>query len=345
MNKTKVFLITGGAGFIGINLVRLILDTTPHQVINVDLLTYAANTDALNAFACNANYQFACADIADQEEMAQLIQRYQPDVILHLAAESHVDRSIAAAADFMRTNIMGTYSLLSASLAYWQSLPANRQAEFVFHHVSTDEVFGDLPIDAPAFVESDPYQPSSPYAASKASSDHLVRAWHRTYQLPVLLSHCSNNFGPYQHNEKLIPLVIDKLLNQQSIPIYGNGLQQRDWLYVTDHAKALLKVALEGKRGDSYNIGTGQNCTNLALVRRLCALFDQRFPAVAKQLNGHQSLIQFVPDPAGHDVRYAINSHKIQTTLGWQPEVSFELGLQKTLDWYIDFYTIKQHQA
>ena len=332
-------LITGGCGFIGSALIRYLLTSTPHSVLNVDKLTYAANPDAVADVASHSNYQFEQLDICNLAALQQLLARYQPDAIMHLAAESHVDRSIAGANEFINTNINGTFTLLEACRAYWQQLSADKQAAFRFHHVSTDEVFGDLAtVAAPAFTEDTPYAPSSPYAASKAASDHLVRAWHRTYGLPVVISNCSNNYGPWQHAEKLIPNTISKALAGEPIPIYGNGLQIRDWLYVDDHAKALYLVLTQGIVGQSYNIGGNCEQRNLDVVIAICDLLDQFVPMHERGYpikTKHSSLMTYVSDRPGHDKRYAVNTSKIQQKLSWQPLESFSSGLSKTVIWYL----------
>jgi len=320
-------VITGGAGFIGSALIRHIIHHTDHSVLNIDKLTYASNPDALLLVSDNDRYQFVQLDICSRSAMDEQLNRFQPDAIMHLAAESHVDRSISQPSAFMQTNIMGTYTLLEAALAYWKKDQSRR---FVFHHVSTDEVFGDLQGDG-YFTEDSPYQPSSPYSASKASADHLVRAWHRTYGLPILISNCSNNYGPYQHPEKLIPLVITKALSGEAIPVYGDGQQIRDWLYVDDHAKALLEVVAKGAIGDTYTIGGHNEYRNLQLVEKICSILDEKIPS--KQTYRQQ--IQLVNDRPGHDRRYAINANKIKQQLGWQPLESLETGLTKTIQWHI----------
>ena len=331
-------LITGGCGFIGSALIRYLLTSTPHSVLNVDKLTYAANPDAVADVATNPNYQFEQADICDLVALQQIFTRYQPDAVMHLAAESHVDRSIAGAGDFINTNINGTFTLLEAARGYWQQLSDDKQAAFRFHHVSTDEVYGDLAtVDAPAFTETTPYAPSSPYAASKAASDHLVRAWHRTYGLPIVISNCSNNYGPWQHAEKLIPNTISKALAGEIIPVYGNGEQVRDWLYVEDHAQALYQVLTHGTVGQSYNIGGNNELRNIDVVRLIGQLLDQLLPlpSSASATRSYTEQIKFVADRPGHDKRYAVNTSKIQQQLSWQPLESFSSGLAKTVAWYL----------
>lgn len=331
-------LITGGCGFIGSALVRYLLTSTPHRVLNVDMLTYAANPNAVADVATNPNYQFEQLDICNLAALQQIFARFQPDAVMHLAAESHVDRSIAGAGDFINTNINGTFTLLEAARGYWQQLSDDKQAAFRFHHVSTDEVYGDLAtVDAPAFTEITPYAPSSPYAASKAASDHLVRAWHRTYGLPVVISNCSNNYGPWQHSEKLIPNTISKALAGEIIPVYGNGEQIRDWLYVEDHAKALYRVLTQGAVGQSYNIGGNNELRNIDVVRLIGQLLDQLLPlpSSASATRSYTEQIKFVADRPGHDKRYAVNTSKIQQQLSWQPLESFSSGLAKTVAWYL----------
>ncbi|NQD91275.1 dTDP-glucose 4,6-dehydratase [Pseudomonas sp. CrR25] len=333
-------LVTGGAGFIGSALIRHLLNHTEHQVLNLDKLTYAGNLESLASVADNPRYRFLQADIGDQPKVALALAEFQPDAIMHLAAESHVDRSIDGPAAFIQTNIVGTYALLEACRAYWSTLPAARQQAFRFHHISTDEVYGDLHGVDELFRETTPYAPSSPYSASKAASDHLVRAWQRTYGLPVLLTNCSNNYGPYHFPEKLIPLVILNALDGKPLPVYGNGQQVRDWLYVEDHARALLKVVSEGRVGETYNIGGHNEQQNLHVVESICALLDE-FASEGKCVRGEgikqsfKELITFVKDRPGHDQRYAIDAGKIERELGWTPEESFESGLRKTVRWYL----------
>ena len=327
--------VTGGCGFIGSAFIRYLLQHTQHNVVNIDKLTYAANPQALASAAVNPRYQFVQADICDSSTLKQLFLQYQPQAVVHLAAESHVDRSISGAADFIHTNINGTFTLLEAARHYWQRLAEAEQAAFRFHHVSTDEVFGDLAtLDLPAFTEQTPYAPSSPYAASKAASDHLVRAWYRTYGLPVVLSNCSNNYGPWQHAEKLIPNTINKALAGQPIPVYGDGSQIRDWLYVEDHAQALYQVLTQGRVGESYNIGGNNQQRNIDVVTAICTLLDELVPNSPLTTN-HSKLITFVTDRPGHDVRYAVDSQKIMTDLGWQPNYTFAQGLRQTVQWYL----------
>lgn len=328
----KKLLITGGAGFIGSALIRETIRTTPHRVLNVDKLTYAGNLESLASVQDHDRYEFVQADISDRATMDHLFATYQPDAIMHLAAESHVDRSIEGPADFINTNIVGTYTLLEAARNYWQQLPAKTKAQFRFHHISTDEVYGDLRETSALFTEDTPYAPSSPYSASKAASDHLVRAWHRTYTLPILITNCSNNYGPYHFPEKLIPLCINNALAGKPLPIYGAGDQIRDWLYVEDHARALLQVIERGVIGETYNIGGHNEMTNLEVVQSICDLLDELRP----QNYAYQTLITHVKDRPGHDQRYAIDASKIETCLGWTPQETFSSGLRKTVNWYLD---------
>ena len=326
-------LITGGAGFIGSALIRHLLNHTEHQVLNLDKLTYAGNLESLASVAEHSAYRFVRADIADSAAVSQALAEFQPDAVMHLAAESHVDRSIDGPAAFIQTNIVGTYALLETTRAYWMKLDEARKATFRFHHISTDEVYGDLHGVDDLFTETTPYSPSSPYSASKAASDHLVRAWQRTYGLPVLLTNCSNNYGPYHFPEKLIPLVILNALDGKPLPVYGDGQQVRDWLYVEDHARALLKVVSEGAVGETYNIGGHNEQTNLHVVESLCALLDELAP---RQSGSYKEQISFVRDRPGHDLRYAIDASKIERELGWKPEETFSSGLRKTVHWYLN---------
>nr|WP_298138555.1 dTDP-glucose 4,6-dehydratase [uncultured Pseudomonas sp.] len=327
-------LITGGAGFIGSALIRHLLNDTEHSVLNLDKLTYAGNLESLQGVASNPRYRFVQADIADSENVSRALAEFQPEAIMHLAAESHVDRSIDGPAAFIQTNIVGTYALLEATRAYWLQLDETRKQAFRFHHISTDEVYGDLHGVDELFRETTPYAPSSPYSASKAASDHLVRAWQRTYGLPVLLTNCSNNYGPYHFPEKLIPLVILNALDGKPLPVYGNGQQVRDWLYVEDHARALLKVVTEGRVGETYNIGGHNEQTNLHVVQSICALLDELAPR--RDGGIYAELISFVTDRPGHDLRYAIDAGKIQRELGWTPRETFTSGLRKTVLWYLE---------
>lgn len=326
-------LITGGAGFIGSAVIRHIIESTQDSVVNVDKLTYAGNLESLNSVSSNDRYGFEHVDICDRFHLDRVFGQHQPDAVMHLAAESHVDRSIDGPAAFIETNIVGTYTLLEAARAYWQGMPKQRKAAFRFHHISTDEVYGDLAGTTDLFLETTPYAPSSPYSASKASSDHLVRAWHRTYDFPVLLTNCSNNYGPYHFPEKLIPLIILNALEEKPLPVYGKGDQVRDWLYVEDHARALYLVATQGKVGETYNIGGHNEKQNIEVVRQVCGLLDLLKPRSSGQYN---QLITYVEDRPGHDKRYAIDASKIQRDLGWIPTESFESGLKKTVLWYLN---------
>ncbi len=328
----KRVIVTGGAGFIGSAVVRHLLSQPGFEVLNIDKLTYAANLDSLRDVADNARYRFLQADVADRQRMSQAFADFRPHAVMHLAAESHVDRSIDGPEVFVHSNVVGTVSLLIAALDYWRGLEGPDAAAFRFHHVSTDEVFGDLG-ETGAFTEDSPYQPSSPYSASKAAADHFVRAWSRTYGLPVVLSNCSNNYGPFHFPEKLIPLIIMKCLGGEAIPVYGDGTQVRDWLFVEDHARALQAVMERGEPGDSYNIGGDAERTNLAVVHTVCDILDRHRP---RQEGRHRDLITFVPDRPGHDRRYAMDFSKAEQTLGWRPQESFESGIEKTVQWYLD---------
>jgi dTDP-glucose 4,6-dehydratase len=334
------FLVTGGAGFIGSAVVRELIGNTEHRVVNVDKLTYAGNLESLPAFVTDsARYRFHRADIGDREAMARILEEAQPDVILHLAAESHVDRSIDGPAAFIETNIVGTYQLLEAVRSYWQALAerdASRAQRFRFHHISTDEVYGDLAPEDPPFAEAHAYAPSSPYAASKASSDHLVRAWRRTYGLPTLVTNCSNNYGPYHFPEKLIPLMILNALAGKPLPVYGDGLQVRDWLYVEDHARALVHVATQGEVGETYNIGGCNEVRNIDVVRTVCQLLEALKPEKPVGVARYADLITHVTDRPGHDTRYAIDAAKLERELDWRPQETFESGLRKTVAWYLE---------
>lgn len=327
-------LVTGGAGFIGSAVCRHLAADPKISIVNFDKLTYAGNLASLRQIENHPNYNFLQADICDDTGVLEVLRANEIDVVMHLAAESHVDRSIDGPAAFIETNIIGTFRLLNAALAYWRELPEQRKSGFRFHHISTDEVFGDLPFDSGIFTEETPYQPSSPYSASKAASDHLVRAWHETYGLPVVLSNCSNNYGPFHFPEKLIPLVILNALDEKPLPVYGAGTNVRDWLYVEDHARALALVATKGKLGESYNIGGRAERTNLNVVETICSILDKKRP----RSNGksYADLINFVTDRPGHDRRYAIDASKIERELGWKPQETFETGLEKTIQWYLD---------
>jgi dTDP-glucose 4,6-dehydratase len=327
-------LVTGGAGFIGSAVIRHIIENTHHHVLNVDKLTYAGNLESLQSIEQSERYQFFQTDICDQVELEKIFENFQPNVVMHLAAESHVDRSIDGPATFIQTNIVGTYSLLEAARKYWLSLTAEVKESFRFHHISTDEVYGDLEGTTDLFKETTPYAPSSPYSASKASSDHLVRAWHRTYGLPTIVTNCSNNYGPYHFPEKLIPLVILNALDMKPLPIYGKGDQIRDWLFVEDHARALYQVVTTGAVGQTYNIGGHNEKQNIEVVKTICNILDELKP----QANGqkYESLIKFVEDRPGHDLRYAIDAGKIEKDLGWKPLETFETGIRKTVEWYLN---------
>ncbi|MBQ0780102.1 MAG: dTDP-glucose 4,6-dehydratase [Thalassolituus oleivorans] len=328
-------LVTGGAGFIGSAVIRYVIEQTEDEVLNLDALTYAGNLASLSAVADSPRYQFVQADIRNLLELRAVVTRFQPDAIMHLAAESHVDRSIDGPADFIQTNVLGTFNLLEVVRDYVQAMPPERAATFRFHHVSTDEVFGDLGLSAVKFTEQTAYAPSSPYAASKAAADHLVRAWGRTYGLPIVVSNCSNNYGPCQFPEKLIPHIILNALQGKPLPVYGDGLQVRDWLYVDDHAAALYRVLTAGQAGETYNIGGHNEQTNLDVVNAICdllnTLVDNKLVGIAR----FNDLITFVDDRPGHDVRYAIDASKIQHELGWQPKETFASGLVKTVRWYL----------
>jgi dTDP-glucose 4,6-dehydratase len=326
-------LVTGGAGFIGSAVCRLFVGEMKLTILNVDKLTYAANSKSLQTIEGDPHYSFQRADICDRETIARLLQQFDPDAVLHLAAESHVDRSIDGPAPFIKTNIEGTYILLEAALAHWRRLSPERAARFRFHHVSTDEVFGSLG-PAGKFTETTPYQPNSPYSASKAAADHLVRAWHKTFGLPTVISNCSNNYGPYHFPEKLIPLAILKALHGEAIPVYGKGDNIRDWLYVEDHARALFTILTEGTVGENYNIGGNTERTNLAVVTSICHLLDEMLPGSAHRRC--EQLITFVVDRPGHDRRYAMDITKVGRELGWEPREDFESGLHKTVAWYLE---------
>lgn len=327
-------LVTGGAGFIGSAVCRHLISTGAERVVNVDKLTYAGNLRSLSTIDNNPGYVFREADICDDRTMLSIMRTEQINCVMHLAAESHVDRSIDGPGVFIETNVVGTFRLLNAALTYWSELESTEKENFRFHHISTDEVFGDLPFDQGIFTEETPYAPSSPYSASKAASDHLVCAWHKTYGLPVVLSNCSNNYGPYHFPEKLIPLVILNAVDEKPLPVYGSGANVRDWLYVEDHAQALTLVLTKGTVGESYNIGGRAERTNLSVVENICDILDLKRP----RANGHsyRELISFVADRPGHDKRYAIDATKIERELGWIPHESFESGLSKTIDWYLD---------
>ena len=329
-------LVTGGAGFIGSAVVRYLINDTEHQVLNIDKLTYAGNLESLASVSYSERYQFSQTDICDRAALDAAFAQFQPDIIMHLAAESHVDRSIDGPADFIETNIVGTYQLLEATRAYWSQLPGERKATFRFHHISTDEVYGDLEGTDDMFTETSSYAPSSPYSASKASSDHLVRAWYRTFGLPVVLTNCSNNYGPYHFPEKLIPHMILNALAGKDLPVYGKGNQIRDWLFVEDHARALVLVATTAEVGETYNIGGHNQKQNIEVVHKLCELLEELHPEKPAGIANYKDLITFVKDRPGHDLRYAIDASKIERELGWKPQETFETGLRKTVEWYLE---------
>lgn len=327
-------LVTGGAGFIGSAVCRLLVRREGVRVINLDKLTYAGNLQSLRAIENAANYRHYQVDICDDVRVLEILRRERIDTIMHLAAESHVDRSIDGPAAFVETNILGTFRLINTALTHWRELPDEKQERFRFHHVSTDEVFGDLPFDGGVFTEQTPYAPSSPYSASKAASDHFVRAWHETYGLPVVLSNCSNNYGPFHFPEKLIPLVILNAMHERPLPVYGTGANVRDWLFVEDHARALELVATRGGIGESYNIGGRAERTNLSVVERICDILDEKRPRTGG--SSHRELITFVTDRPGHDRRYAIDPTKVERELGWKARETFDSGIAKTVDWYLE---------
>ena len=327
-------LVTGGAGFIGSAVIRHIIHNTDDEVLNIDKLTYAGNLESLKDIDQSTRYTFQQIDIYDKEALEQAFDSFKPNLVMHLAAESHVDRSIDGPAEFINTNIVGTYHLLEVARQYWQKLDDLDKQQFKFHHISTDEVYGDLEGTTDLFTETTPYAPSSPYSASKASSDHLVRAWHRTYGFPVLITNCSNNYGPYHFPEKLIPLVILNALDGKALPIYGKGNQIRDWLYVEDHARALYKVVTEGKMGETYNIGGHNEKQNIEVVKTICHILDELKPQENRQ--PYESLITFVKDRPGHDLRYAIDASKIANELNWTPTETFDSGIRKTVEWYLN---------
>jgi dTDP-glucose 4,6-dehydratase len=334
MTRAQRILVTGGAGFIGSAVCRHLVRSGGYHVVNVDKLTYAGNLESLREIEDSPRYRFRQADICDDRTILEILRDERIDRIMHLAAESHVDRSIDGPAAFLETNVVGTFRMLDAALTYWRGLDTERQGNFRFHHVSTDEVFGDLPLDEGIFTEETPYAPSSPYSASKASSDHFVRAWHDTYGLPVVLSNCSNNYGPYHFPEKLVPLIILNALDGKPLPVYGKGENVRDWLFVDDHARALEQVMMKGEVGESYNVGGRAERTNLAVVQTICEILDRKRP-----LEGgarRRDLIAFVADRPGHDRRYAIDPSKIERELGWRSHETFETGIERTIDWYLD---------
>jgi dTDP-glucose 4,6-dehydratase len=333
MPLSHKYLVTGGAGFIGSAVVRRLIEATDHVVLVVDKLTYAGNLDSLRGVSTSNRYAFEQADIVDAAAMRRIVSEFAPDIIMHLAAESHVDRSIDGPGEFIQTNVVGTFSLLQAALNHFRALADERRKSFRLHHISTDEVFGSLGADG-LFREDTPYRPNSPYSASKAASDHLARAWHHTYGLPVVMTNCSNNYGPYHFPEKLIPLTIINALEGKPLPVYGNGENVRDWLHVEDHAEALLLVAEQGRLGESYNVGGHGERSNIAVVRMICSILDELVPDPA--IGPREKLISFVTDRPGHDARYAIDAGKIARELGWKPRRSFEQGLRETVRWYLD---------
>ncbi|MEP1554049.1 MAG: dTDP-glucose 4,6-dehydratase [Paraglaciecola sp.] len=341
MTTAKTIIVTGGAGFIGSAVIRHLINDTSHKVINLDKLTYAGNLESLKTVAENERYYFEQVDICDGPEVKRVLETYQPDIIMHLAAESHVDRSIDGPGEFIQTNVVGTYTLLEQARHFYAALEGDKKADFCFHHISTDEVYGDLPhpddvaagTELPLFTEQTAYEPSSPYSASKAASDHLVRAWLRTFKLPTVVTNCSNNYGPYHFPEKLIPLVILNALAEKQLPVYGKGNQIRDWLYVEDHARALVLVATTGDIGQTYNIGGHNEKQNIEVVHTICDILDDIKPSS----NGsYKELITTVADRPGHDMRYAIDAAKISKELGWTPQETFESGIRKTVQWYLD---------
>lgn len=332
----KKILVTGGAGFIGSSLIRHIISKTEHEVVNIDKLSYAGDLMSLESVKNDKRYAFEKADICDSKKIKKIFHKYKPDIIMHLAAESHVDKSINKPIDFINTNIFGTYNLLEESKIYWENLDSFKKDRFRFHHISTDEVFGDLYKTNDLFTEKTSYAPSSPYSASKASSDHLVRAWHRTFKLPIIITNCSNNYGPYQYPEKLIPVIILNAIEGKNLPIFGEGKQSRDWLYVDDHVNALLLVALNGKVGETYNIGGHNEIKNIDVVKIICQYLDEIIPSKIPGIKKYEELITFVDDRAGHDYRYAIDATKISKELNWLPSETFDSGLKKTIKWYLD---------
>ncbi|PSW11210.1 dTDP-glucose 4,6-dehydratase [Photobacterium rosenbergii] len=329
-------LVTGGAGFIGSAVIRHIIENTEDSVINVDKLTYAGNLESLTSVESHERYAFEQVDICERAALDLIFEEHKPDAVMHLAAESHVDRSIDGPAAFIETNIIGTYNLLEAARSYWNKLEETEKKSFRFHHISTDEVYGDLEGTDDLFTESTPYAPSSPYSASKASSDHLVRAWLRTYGMPTVVTNCSNNYGPYHFPEKLIPLMILNALDGKPLPVYGDGMQIRDWLFVEDHARALYTVVTKGVVGETYNIGGHNEKANIEVVKTICNLLEELVPAKPNGVERYEDLITFVTDRPGHDVRYAIDATKIANELNWTPEETFETGIRKTVEWYLN---------
>ena len=329
------FLITGGLGFIGTNLIKFLIENYDHEVLNLDKVTYASNFFNNKHFSTYKVYNFVKGDISDKNLVKKLLEDFKPDFIMNLAAESHVDRSISSPDDFINSNILGTYNLLINARDYWSNLSGEKKRNFRFHHISTDEVYGSIE-KGDLFDESSPYKPNSPYAASKASSDHLVRSWNKTYDLPTLISNCSNNYGPYQYPEKLIPLIILNALKNKPLPIYGNGLQIRDWLHVNDHVKALYKIVTKGEVGETYNVGANNQISNIDLVKTICNYLDSEISKKPKNLNSFNELISYVSDRPGHDICYGIDAKKLFIKLGWKPEIDFKLGIEKTIKWYLD---------
>lgn len=336
MTFKKTILVTGGAGFIGSALVRHIVSETIHTVVNIDKLSYSGNLESLELIKDSNSYIFEKVDICDQKKISNVFKKYKPDLVIHLAAESHVDRSIDSPREFIETNIVGTYNLLEESKGYWQKLKDIKKEDFRFLHVSTDEVYGDLKTSKNLFSEKTAYNPSSPYSASKASSDHLVRAWHRTYNLPILITNCSNNYGPFQFPEKLIPHMILNALSLKELPVYGDGSQIRDWLFVDDHVRALLNVGFNGKIGETYNIGGSNEIQNIEVVQKICRILDELVPIENEVLSSYSDLITYVKDRPGHDLRYAIDSKKIKNELGWMPNENFDSGIKKTVSWFLN---------
>ncbi len=328
------FLVTGGCGFIGSHLINYLINELNYEVMNIDNLSYASNNFFLDSASKSENYKFLKVDILDEENVSKVYNTYKPHKIMHLAAETHVDRSIDNPDQFIQTNIIGTYNLLKISLDYFNNLPNEKKEIFTFHHISTDEVFGDLANSSDLFQENSRYDPSSPYSASKASSDHLVNAWNKTYKLPILISNCSNNYGPNQYAEKLIPLIIFRAINNESLPVYGDGAQIRDWLYVEDHVKALVEISIHSKKNEYYNIGANNEISNIDVIKKICEVLDELFPS--NLVKNYSELIEFVDDRPGHDRRYAIDNSKIKKYLKWEPAETFETGIRKTILWYLE---------